>query len=192
MLEEIPCFGIPVARVPVYDTPALQQKYLPEILRRYEAKFYGKPKSFETDRIHTSYGAPDVTQVFNPLPAAYDKLIREFVSAERFKTDIYHSVYWSGGEYRERHHNLPSHLTIRHFLAFDRGQHKMPIFYDPGALVKAHCHLDAIHPEIWTGERTFEVYESEALVFPSYLEHSISPARYTRPMVVVSLDITVL
>lgn len=192
MLEELQCFGIPVARAPIYDTPALKQQFLPEILRRYEAKFYAKPKSFETDRIHTSFGAPDATQVINPLPASYEKLIRDFVSAKHFKANIYHSVYWSGGEYREQHHNLPSHVSIRHFLAFDRGEHKLPIFYDPVAMVKAHCHVGPIQSEIWSGEQTFEVFEGDALVFPSYIEHSISPGKYSKPMVVVSLDVTVL
>jgi hypothetical protein len=192
MLEERRCFGSPIARAQIYETPALKQKFLPEILRRYEAKFYAKPKSFETDRIHTSFGAPAVTQVINPLPTPYEQLIRSFVSTERYKADVSHSVYWSGGEYREQHHNLPSHLSIRHFLAFDRGEHKLPIFYDPAGLVKAHCHLGPIQADIWTGEETFEVYEGDAIVFPSYLEHSISPGKYTKPMVVVSLDVTLL
>lgn len=192
MLEERQCFGIPVARAPVYETPALKQQFLPEILRRYEAKFYAKPKSFETDRVHTSFGAPPATQVINPIPAPYEQLIRNFVSAERFQTQIYHSVYWSGGEYREQHHNLPSHISIRHFLAFDRNDHKFPIFYDPASLAKAHCHIGPIQPEVWTGESAFEVFEGDALVFPSYLLHSISPGTYGKPMVIVSLDVTLL
>ena len=54
-VEETRLFAIPIARVWVPETPALQRDFLPEMLRRYQAKSYPKPALWETDRVHTSF-----------------------------------------------------------------------------------------------------------------------------------------
>ena len=50
-------FGVPIVVVKVPETPALKERFLPEMLRRYQEKLYNKPAPWETDRVHTSYEA---------------------------------------------------------------------------------------------------------------------------------------
>ena len=190
-LEEIRLFGVSVARLAVHETPALKEQFLPEILRRYEDDVFKKPSDYESDRIHTSFGAPNEEQVLHPMPTAYDQLIRQFVSLDHFQARIWHSVYWSGHEYQERRHHLPGHVSFMHFLAFDPAEHKRPIFYAPDGLARAHCHFDAIQPEVWSEEAKVEFYDGDALVFPAYLEHTIPPGKYKNPMVIVSINVSV-
>jgi hypothetical protein len=190
-LEEIQLFGVPVARTALHETPALREQYLPEILRRYEANAFARPHDYESDRIHTSFGAADEKQVLHPMPAAYRQLIRKFIATDRFHAQIWHSVYWSGREYQERRHQLPGHVSFLHFLSFDASEHKRPIFYSPAGLARAHCLNDATQHDVWSEEAKVEFYEGDALVFPSYVEHCILAGEYKNPMVIVSMNVTV-
>jgi hypothetical protein len=135
-------FAIPVTKVQVPETEALKQQFLPEMLRRYEAKLYHKPALWETDRIHSSFDAERKDHVIDfvrEMPAAYENLLRQFVRCDRFTVQLWHNVYWTGEEYQERHHHIPCHFSFIHFLSFDHTEHKAPIFYDPGRAIKAHC-----------------------------------------------------
>jgi hypothetical protein len=191
-IQETRLFGVPIARVFVPETEALKRQFLPEMLRRYEARSYDKPGLWETDRIHTSFEAQKADQVINVLPAAYERLVRRFVTAERVNVQIWHSVYWTGEEYQERHHHIPAHLSFIHFLAFDRAEHKPPVFYDPARMIKAYCRHDAVPREFWSEGESIDVYEGDALVFPSYVDHRVPPGRYGKPRVTVSMNVTVL
>jgi hypothetical protein len=124
------------------------------------------------------------------MPGAYEILLRQFVKVERFRVHAWHSVFWTGKEYEERHNYVPSHLTFMHFLAFDRTEHKRPLFFDPAQTVKAYCHRDAIPPEFWSEGTDIDVHEGDALVFPSYLEHRVPSGDYTKPLVTVSMNVT--
>lgn len=185
-------FGVPIARVSVPETPALKRQFLPEMLRRYEARLYDKPALWDTDRVHSSFGAKQEDQVINVLPPAYQELVRRFVTAERVQVQLWHSVYWTGEEYQEKHHHIPAHLSFIHFLAFDRTEHRPPVFYDPSRLVKAYCRHDAVPPEFWSEGEAIDVYEGDAVVFPAYLEHRVPPGNtYKNPRVTVSMNVTV-
>jgi len=189
--EEIPLFGIPVARATVHETPALKEQYLPEILRRYQSGSYNTQTKFSSDRIHTSYGCKNEEQVMHPMPEAYDRLIRQFVGTNSFHARIWHSVYWSGHEYQDRAHHLPGHISFLHFLNFDPAEHKRPAFYSPAGVTRAHCHQDAVEFALWSEEAKVEFYAGDALVFPSYLEHCILAGDYKNPMVIVSINVSV-
>jgi hypothetical protein len=191
-VEELQLFGVPVAKATVYETPALKAQFLAEILRRYEASAYKIPSDYESDCIHTSYGAEKKDQVFHPIPAPYDQLIRQFVGAAPFRAEIWHSVYGSRNEYQERRHQLPGHISLVHFLSLDPSEHQRPIFYTPDGLARAHCHLEGVQPGIWVEEARVDFYEGDALIFPAYLEHCILAGPYRNPMVIVSINVTVL
>ena len=191
-MEPMRLFTIPVAKLWVPETEALKRQFLPEILRRYEAQEYKKPHIWETDRVHTSFAAGEAEQVVAPLPAAYDKVLRQFIRTDRFRVRLWHSVCWTGREYEQQHHHVPSHLTLVHFLSFDKAQHAPPIFYDPARAIKAYCKREAIPTEFWSEAESLEVHEGDALVFPSYLEHRVPPGTYAKPRVTVSMNVTVL
>ena len=191
VVEEIHLFGVPVARVAVHETLALKEQYLPEILRCYEADSLKKQPDYESDRIHTSFGLENEEQVIHPMPAAYDQLMRRFVGSDHFHARVWHSVYWSGREYQERRHQLPGHFSFMHFLTFDPAEHKRPIFYSPDGLTRAHCH-ESMQPEAWNEEAKVDFYAGDALVFPAYLEYSIPPGDYKNPMIIVSINVSVL
>ena len=185
-------FGIPVVKVPVPETAALKQQFLPEMLRRYEARLYDKPVLWETDRIHTSFHAERKDHVIDfvtAMPPAYDRLLRQFVRADRFNVELWHNVYLSG-EYQERHHHIPCHFSFIHFLAFEKGEHRPPIFYDPARSIKAHCCIKGLPTEFWDDKAVIDVSEGDALVFPSYLEHHVPPGTYAKPRVTVSMNVT--
>ena len=186
-LEETRLFTIPVAKVWVPETPALKQELLPEMLREYQSKAYPKPAQWETDRIHTSFTKG---KVVGSLPPAYEKLVRQFVPTGTFEAELWHNVYWTGDEYQERHHHIPCHLSFIHFLAFNHGEHRPPIFYDPAQMIKAHCRFDCLPKEMWEEQAEIDVYEGDALVFPSYLEHRVPPGKYSKPRVTVTINIT--
>jgi hypothetical protein len=188
-------FAIPVIKVHVPETEALKQQFLPEMLRRYQARPYDKPALWETDRIHTSFEAESkdhVIDFMHSMPTPYDRLLRQFVRADQFNVELWHNVYWTGQEYQERHHHIPCHFSFIHFLAFDESEHKPPIFYDPARDIKAHCCQKGLAPEIWEDEAVIDVKEGDALVFPSYLEHLVPPGKYTKPRVTVSMNVTLL
>ena len=188
--EQMRLFAIPITKTWVSETAALKQQFLPEMLRRYEAGSYHRPAAWESDRVHTSFAASPKDQVLDPIPEAYERLIRQFVKTEKYSVRLWHSVYWKGGEYEQQHHHIPSHLTIVHFLAFERGEHRLPMFYDPARAIKAYCRHDAVPHEFWSEGEEVEVFEGDALVFPSYVEHHVPPAAYAKPRVTVSLRVT--
>lgn len=184
-------FATPIVKLRVPETEALKRQYLPEMLRRYEARAYPRPEMWETDRIHTSFGAPWKEQVMTALPPAYEKLLRQFVRAElSVGIALWHSVYWKGGEFQERHHHIPCHFSFIHFLQFDPSEHRPPVFYDPARTVKAYCQNDEIPPAYWSESGTIDVAEGDALVFPSYVEHSVPAGTYRTPRVTVSMNVT--
>jgi hypothetical protein len=188
--EDIRLFTIPIARLWLHETPALRQEFLPEMLRRYEAGHYGKPVLWDSDRLHTSFAAAEKDQVIGGLPAAYERVIRQFTGNEAFDVRLWHSIFWKAQEYEPRHHHIPSHLTLIHFLAFDKGEHRPPVFYDPAQITKAHCRHDAMPVDLWEEKTEIEVFEGDVLVFPSYLEHHIPPTRASQPRVTVSMTVT--
>jgi hypothetical protein len=191
-MQERGLFAVPISRVWVAETEALKRQFLPEMLRRYHAGLYDKPALWETDRVHTSFEAAKGDQIISVLPPAYQNLVRRFVTAERVQVQLWHSVYWTGQEYQERHHHIPSHVSFIHFLSFDRSQHKPPVFYDPGSIIKAYCRHDAVPSAFWSEGQTIDVHEGDALVFPAYVEHRVPPGEYAKPRVTVSMNVTVL
>jgi hypothetical protein len=186
-------FGVPVAKLRLPETEALKQRFLPEMLRRYEAESYPRPALWETHRVHTSFEAGKADLVINfmdDMPAPYENLLRQFVHADRFEVQLWHNVYWTRAEYQERHHHIPCHFSFIHFLAFDRGEHRAPVFYDPARLAKAYCRHAGLPRDVWEVEAEIAVEEGDVLVFPSYLEHYVPPGRYTKPRVTVSMNVT--
>ena len=186
-MELKPLFAIPVVKTRLPETEALKQRFLPEMLRRYEAQSYARPGDWETDRIHTSFASGRADQVLNPMPEPYQRLLAQFVT-EDVTIALWHNVYWKSGEYQERHHHIPNHLSFIHFLLFDRNEHKPPVFYDPARHIKAYCEHKAVPPAYWAESASIEVEEGDVLVFPSYLEHRVPPGNYSKPRVTVSMN----
>jgi hypothetical protein len=189
-LELKPLFAVPVVKVQLPETEALKQQFLPEMLRRYEAKVYDPPLAWETDRVHTSFGVGRKDQVIATIPDAYQRLLRQFISTDRAAVALWHSVYWTGEEYQEKHHHIPCHMSFIHFLAFDKTEHKAPAFFDPARMIKAYCRHAALPPEYSSESARIEVSEGDVLVFPSYLEHQVPPGKYRKPRVTVSMNVT--
>jgi hypothetical protein len=188
-LEATSVFAIPIVKAKVPETEDLKRQFLPEILRRYESGAYKQPTLWETDRIHTSFEASAADQVFNPFPAAYENLLKQFIPSPNVKVQIWHNVYWKQKEYQEKHHHIPCHFSFIHFLSFNKNEHKSPIFYDPARSVKAYCRHEYTPTAYWGESARIEVEEGDALVFPSYLEHYIPPGVYTTPRVTVSMNV---
>ena len=188
-LEATSVFGIPIVKAKVPETAELKRQYLPEILRRYEAGAYKQPTLWESDRLHTSYEAAAADQVFTPFPDAYQNLLRQFVAIPNVKVQIWHNVYWKRQEYQEKHHHIPCHYSLIHFLSFDKSEHKAPIFYDPARSVKAYCQHEHTPTAYWAESARIDVEEGDALVFPSYLEHYVPPGQYANPRVTVSMNV---
>jgi hypothetical protein len=164
-------FAIPITKLWVGETAALKQQLLPEILRRYEA------------------GEPGGSNLLEPLPDGYQRLLRSVVDTDRFRSHARHSVFWKGHEYEPQQHDIPWHLTLIHFLAFDRAEHAPPVFYDPARVIKAYCRHDAVPQEFWSEGETVDVFEGDALIFPSYLEHRVPAGQYGKPRVTVTITL---
>ena len=188
--EDIRLFTIPIAKVWVHESPALKQQFLPEMLRRYDAGAYGERALWDSDRLHTSFGAAENNQVIRGMPAPYARLIAQFVQTDAFEARAWHSVFWKSQEYEPRHDHIPSHLTLMHFLAFDKAEHRRPVFYDPAQITKAHCRHDDIPADLWEEKIEMDVFEGDALIFPSYVEHHVPPGKYRNPRVTVSITVT--
>jgi hypothetical protein len=189
-MELKPLFAVPVVKVHVPETPALKQQFLPEMLRRYETGHYPKPAGWETERVHSSFGREPKDQVIGTMPPAYQRLLRQFIAVPQPSIQIWHSVYWNREEYQERHHHIPCHMSFIHFLAFDKNEHKPPLFYDPARMIKAYCEHAGLPPAYWSEGARIEVEEGDALVFPSYVEHSVPAGKYSAPRVTVSMNVT--
>lgn len=189
-MELKPLFATPVVKLHLPETEILKQKFAPEMLRRYRARQYNPPAIWETDRIHTSFGAAAKDQVISPLPVAYEKLLGQFVSSERYGVALWHNVYWDGQEYQEKHHHIPGHISFIHFLLFDSAEHKAPIFYDPARTTKAYCRHPSLPPEYSSEAAKIDVVEGDVLVFPSWLEHHVPPGSYSKPRITVSMNVT--
>lgn len=183
-------FAVPIKKVRLDESAELKGEFLPLILKHYEAGQYEKPTHWKTDRVHTSYSAPNEEHAILSMPAAYDRLIKSIVPAAKFRVQLWHNVYWKGEEYQEIHHHVPCHLSFIHFLSFDKSEHKPPIFYDPARIVKAHCHQDGIPSDYWKDKIVIDVEEGDVVIFPSYVEHLIPPGIYRSPRVTVSMNLT--
>ena len=183
-------FSVPIRKVRLPEAAELKAQYLPEILKRYEAKQYQRPGDWKTDRIHTSYSAPGDEHAILSMPEAYQRLIHSVVPAAKFRVQLWHNVYWKEEEYQEIHHHVPCHLSFIHFLAFDKNEHKPPIFYDPARIAKAHCRHAALPQEFWQDRVVLDVEEGDVVIFPSYVEHYIPPGIYRSPRVTVSMNLT--
>ena len=189
-MELKPLFATPVVKLHLPETEALKQQFLPEMLRRYQAGQYSPPAAWETDRIHTSFGLPMKDPVIATVPPAYQKLLSQFITVERYALALWHNVYLGGGEYQEKHHHIPGHMSFIHFLLFDKAEHRVPTFYDPARTTKAYCRHPALPPEYSSEAAKIEVSEGDVLVFPSWLEHHVPPGKYTKPRVTVSMNVT--
>ena len=183
-------FTVPIKKVRLDESAELKEKFLPAIVERYESDRYSPPKGWKTDRIHTSYSAPQEEHAILTMPAAYERLLMSIVPPAKYRVQLWHNVYWKGGEYQEIHHHVPCHLSFIHFLSFDKGEHKPPIFYDPARLIKAHCRKDGLPTEYWQDRIVIDVEEGDVVVFPSYVEHYIPPGTYCTPRVTVSMNVT--
>ena len=190
LAEKKALFAIPVIKLRLPEHEALKEQYLPEMLRRYEVDDFEKPEFWETDRVHSSFSTPVKNAVINSMPPSYQKLISDYVHAEKFTVHVWHNVYWRNKEYQERHHHIPYHLSLIHFLAFDPTEHKAPVFYDPARQIKAYCAHDALAKDIFEDKAKIEVEEGDVLIFPSYLEHRVPSGEYKKPRVTVSMNVT--
>ena len=182
-------FTIPVTRVWVPETAALRQELLPKILRRYETRDAARPAVSQNFRASSGPGAHDPDDVLEPVPSAYERLLRQFVTTDRFRLHAWHSIHWKGQEYEAQHHEVPWHVTLIHFLAFDRNEHAPLVFYDPARQIKAYCLRAGVPTEFWGESETLEVFEGDALIFPSYLEHRVAPGIYREPRVTISVNL---
>ncbi len=186
-------FTIPIRKTRLLETEALKQRFLPDMLQRYKHNQHEKPKFWTTDRIHTSFGAKDSKEhAFASMPEEYVQFVCDVIPPSRYSVQLWHNMYWMGQEYQEMHHHMPCHLSIIHFLLFDKAEHKPPVFYDPARLIKASCRQEGVPKDYWQESDTIVVEEGDVLIFPSYLEHYVPPGNYTKPRVTVSMNVTFL
>jgi len=191
-LKKTNLFPVAVTKLHLAETPALKEAFMPEMLRRYEENAYVKPSRWQTDRVHTSFDAERKDLVINfidAMPEPYDNLLRQFVRADRFDLEFWHNVYWKKEEYQERHHHIPNHISFIHFFAFDKAEHRPPVFYDPARMIKRQLAHDSVEAEYWEDRAEIAVEEGDVLVFPSYLEHYVPPGKYTKPRITVSMNV---
>ncbi len=192
LAEKKELFAIPVVKLRIPEHDVLKQQFLPEILAHYEADDFVKPGYWETDRIHSSFATPPKDAVIKSMPAPYQKIIGEYVRADKFSVHVWHNVYWKNEEYQEVHHHIPFHISLIHFLAFDRTEHKAPVFYDPARQIKAYAVRDDIPKDVYEDKAQLEVDEGDVLIFPSYLEHRVPAGKYKNPRVTVSMNVTLV
>lgn len=189
LAEKKALFAVPVIKVRLPEHAALKEQFLPEMLRHYEANDFEKPEFWETDRVHSSFSTPIKQTVIQSMPPPYENLIRQYVRAERFTAHVWHNVYWKHEEYQERHHHIPNHISLIHFLSFDRSEHKAPEFYDPARQIKAYVAHDAIPKDVFEDKVVIDVDEGDVLIFPSYLDHRVPAGKYKNPRVTVSINV---
>lgn len=190
--EKRELFAIPVTKVRLAEHEALKQQFLPDILAHYEADDFEKPAYWETNRVHSSFSTPPKDAVIRSMPRPYERLIGQYVRAEKFRVHVWHNVYWKNEEYQERHHHIPFHISLIHFMAFDKSEHKPPIFYDPARQIKAYAAHSAIPLEIYDDKAVIDVDEGDVVMFPSYLEHRVPPGQYKNPRVTVAMNVLLL
>jgi hypothetical protein len=184
-------FTVPIKKTHLAETEILKQRFLPDMLQRYKAQQYEKPKSWTTDRIHTSFSAKDSNDhPMVSMPEEYVSFVQKAIPPARFTVELWHNIYWTGQEYQEIHHHVPCHLSMIHFLSFDKTEHKPPVFYDPARLIKATCNVEGVPEDFWQDRYSIPVEEGDVVIFPSYVEHYIPPGNYVNPRVTVSMNIT--
>ena len=179
-------FPTPMAKFKISNNDELKEMYLDRIIQSYENEEYEIPEGWFTKSICTSHA---LKQIIEPIPEVYMECLNECI-AEEWTGDVYlwHNVI-KNGEYQEVHNHLPSFLSAIHFLQFDKNEHDLPVFVDPGRGAKYPRH----HVKTYLGSEPYflpDVEEGDIIVFPSYLDHFISGGKYDRHRVTVSFNLT--
>lgn len=182
-------FPTPVLQLSLPETADLREQYMPEIEKRWEEGFYGKPDLWETDRVHSSFGHN--VKIFNGMPECYQNVFMGLLGDTDWRASIWHNAYKSG-EWQEKHYHVPATLSAIHFIQFDPAEHKPPVFYDPAALIKQHVNHKSLPSQYWRDKEIIPVKQGDMLIFPSYLEHFVPPGDYQTLRVTISINIYIL
>jgi len=183
-------FPTPMAKFKISNNDELKEMYLDRIVQSYENEEYKIPEGWFTKSICTSHALLNdfQEQIIRPIPEVYMECLNECI-AEEWTGDVYlwHNVI-KNGEYQEVHNHLPSFLSAIHFLQFDKNEHDLPVFLDPGRGAKYPRHTLGTY----LGSKPHflpDVEEGDIIVFPSYLDHFISGGKYDRHRVTVSFNL---
>ena len=184
-------FPTRMAKFKISNNDELKEMYLDRIIQSYENEEYKIPEGWFTKSICTSHALLNdfQEQIVRPVPEVYMECLNECI-AEEWNGNVYlwHNVI-KNGEYQEVHNHLPSFLSAIHFLQFDKNEHDLPVFLDPGRGAKYPRHtLDTY----LGGDPLFlpDVEEGDIIVFPSYLDHFVSGGKYNNYRVTVSFNLT--
>lgn len=105
---------------------------------------------------------------------------RDTVIAPKNKLDIYVSQSWlsfsKAGDVHHPHYHSNSFLTAVFYLKAEEGVDSINLYNNSYTFNNRHClHIDNI-PTWWTSKLfTIPVKSGDLIIFPSYLDHGVSP-----------------
>jgi hypothetical protein len=153
------------------------------------------PKDWTTNKVLTSFGQEKdfIENNKDIMLNNYHQTIDEFFDKEYelHFTDFWYNVY-QNGEWQEKHDHLgsqvnPAQFSFIHFLSYDKDVHQPPNFTDPLRCMRyLSIEMDSNNcGEVYVPR----VEEGDLLMFPSYLQHFVSPDKVTdKPRITISFN----
>jgi uncharacterized protein (TIGR02466 family) len=193
-------FPIHYYQTQISENESLKRKYLNKIVETYREKHVGSPKGWITNKMHTSFEEDKLNEEifvdYTELDQLYSSYVNTFMgdSWSGYIESLWFNCYIDG-DYQEQHNHVnPStvdncHFSCIHYLSFDKTRHKPVVFCDPlDALRSTNLELKS---HKYDGRHYPQIEEGDLLMFPSYLNHYVSPSQKTEdyPRVTISFNL---
>ena len=201
-MKALDLFPVTIYQTEVRNNGYYKDLLLPKILEASE--YLEIPEGWDTNKLKTSFeGEPkgmEVVQKYKSLlkyeyESCLDEIFDKEYQIQLVNDNIWYNVY-TDGEYQELHDHIgealnPFHWSCIHFLSFKKGEHNPPEFKDPITQIRQ---LSVAMDREWVGEYYVpQIEEGSFLMFPTYLQHRVSPCPKTDyPRVTFSFNLRVL
>ena len=201
-MKALDLFPVTIYQTEVRNNGYYKDLLLPKILEASE--YLEIPEGWDTNKLKTSFeGEPkgmEVVQKYKSLlkyeyESCLDEIFDKEYQIQLVNDNIWYNVY-TDGEYQELHDHIgealnPFHWSCIHFLSFKKGEHNPPEFKDPITQIRQ---LSVTMDREWIGEYYVpQIEEGSFLMFPTYLQHRVSPCPKTDyPRVTFSFNLRVL
>ena len=199
-------FPITVFHGGVEDNQRLKELVIPFVEKTKNTRDNEIPEGWLTNDLTTSFNNGDVNGVLlrddndigRELQRQYARVLDQFFD-EQFEVKLHGMWYnlYTNGEWQEAHTHLggmgsPIHFACIHLLSFDPDIHNPVTFLDP--LVTTRAHSLEMKSNRYSEKYRPRVKEGDMLMFPSYLQHEVSPGGSTPeyPRITISFNLQVL
>ena len=196
-------FPIYYYQTEIKEKEELKEKYLSAIVKSYHQNHIGSPSDWLTNRMHTSYGDLELNKsIFSnesQLKRMYLDYFNGFMDAPWGGSidELWFNCYIDG-DYQEQHNHVScgelydAQFSCIHYLSFDSTRHSPVTFCDPSKSLRSLA-FDLDSHEYREGEIAPVIEEGDLIMFPSYLEHFVSPSLKTEdyPRVTISFNVII-